>query len=193
MDKTLARILECIGSKHGETKRLAEYLDIHPNAISNWRHGRTKSYVKYLPQIAEFYGVSVEYLKGEDIPVDTNEKKEKDKKIRDVACCIMAPKDRPIKIKQPEPIRVKEPSQENQIEYKNEAKENKSNSYLIKFDKDAEVVNIPLELLCIEDNDPLKDPLLKAIYIRRYLDKDDIDYLNKQILSITKDYFFEKI
>lgn len=65
MDVMLERILECIGPKHGSKKELAEFLDIHPNVITNWLNGRNKSYRKYLPQISEHYNVSIEYLKGE--------------------------------------------------------------------------------------------------------------------------------
>lgn len=69
MDKVLERIVECIGPKHGAKKDLAMHLDIHPNVITNWLGGRNKSYMKYLDQIAEFYGVSVQYLKnGEESP-----------------------------------------------------------------------------------------------------------------------------
>ena len=65
MDAMLERILECIGPKHGSKKELAEFLDIHPNVITNWLNGRNKSYRKYLPQISEHYNVSIEWLKGE--------------------------------------------------------------------------------------------------------------------------------
>ncbi len=62
MDEVLERIVECIGPKHGAKKDLAMYLDIHPNVITNWLGGRNKSYMKYLNQIADYFGVSVDYL-----------------------------------------------------------------------------------------------------------------------------------
>lgn len=64
MDETLRRILALIGPKHGESKKLADYLGIHPNVITNWKSGRNRSYRGYLPQIAEYFGVSVAYLQG---------------------------------------------------------------------------------------------------------------------------------
>ena len=66
MDDMLKRIAECSGPKHGAKKELAGHLGIHPNVITNWFNGRNKSYRRYLPEIAAYYKVSEEYLKGED-------------------------------------------------------------------------------------------------------------------------------
>lgn len=66
MDDMLKRIAECIGPKHVAKKELAGHLGIHPNVITNWFNGRNKSYRRYLPEIAAYYKVSEEYLKGED-------------------------------------------------------------------------------------------------------------------------------
>lgn len=66
MDDMLKRIAECIGPKHGAKKELADHLGIHPNVITNWFNGRNKSYRRHLPEIAAYYKVSEEYLKGED-------------------------------------------------------------------------------------------------------------------------------
>ena len=63
MDEILERIVACIGPRHGAKKQLAEHLGIHPNVITNWLSGRNKSYLRYLDQIADFYGVSVKYLR----------------------------------------------------------------------------------------------------------------------------------
>lgn len=64
MDIVMKRILELIGSTHGEKKKLAEAIGAAPNAVSEWQSGRSKSYRKYLPQIAEYYGVSLDWLSG---------------------------------------------------------------------------------------------------------------------------------
>lgn len=45
-------------------KELCDYLGITKNAFTDWKSGRIKSYTKHLPQIAEFFGVSVDYLLG---------------------------------------------------------------------------------------------------------------------------------
>lgn len=66
MDITLSRILECIGPGHGEAKKLADTIGINPQIITNWKCGTSKSYRKYLKQIAAYFGVSVEYLLGNE-------------------------------------------------------------------------------------------------------------------------------
>ena len=64
MDDTLNRIIELLGQKHGEIKKLADYLGIKGNNITNWKAGRSDAYKKYLPQIATYYGVSLDWLTG---------------------------------------------------------------------------------------------------------------------------------
>lgn len=66
MDEMLKKIVECIGPRHGAKKELAEYLDIHPNVITNWLNGRNKSYRKYLPQIAAYYNKPLDYFLGNE-------------------------------------------------------------------------------------------------------------------------------
>lgn len=64
MDVMLQRILELIGDKHGATKQLAEAIEVSPNTISNWKSGTNKSYTKKADKIADYYGVSVDWLCG---------------------------------------------------------------------------------------------------------------------------------
>lgn len=65
MDDVLARIDGLLGVQRGRTKALAEYLGYtNANVISDWRAGRSKSYAKQLPKIAEFLGTTVDYLTG---------------------------------------------------------------------------------------------------------------------------------
>lgn len=64
MDIMLSRIIELIGNRHGAVKELAEYLGISGNNITNWKAGRSDAYKKYAPQIAEYYGVSLDWLSG---------------------------------------------------------------------------------------------------------------------------------
>ncbi len=52
--------------KNKKQKELTDYLGITKNAFTDWKSGRIKSYMKYLPQIAEFLGVSVDYLLNTD-------------------------------------------------------------------------------------------------------------------------------
>jgi repressor LexA len=49
---------------------LTNYLGVPKAIYTGWKSGRTRSYTKYLPQIADFFGVSVDYLLGKtDIPI----------------------------------------------------------------------------------------------------------------------------
>lgn len=50
---------------HGSSKELTEYLGLPRSTMSDWKSGRSKSYTRYLHEIAAKYGVSVEWLKGE--------------------------------------------------------------------------------------------------------------------------------
>ena len=45
-------------------KALCEYLGLNPQAFTNWKNGSNDSYMKYLPQISEFFGVTIDYLLG---------------------------------------------------------------------------------------------------------------------------------
>lgn len=64
MDIILSRIISLIPSKRGSKKELADAVGIPANLISEWEKGRNKSYPKYLPQIADYYGVSLDWLSG---------------------------------------------------------------------------------------------------------------------------------
>lgn len=66
MDEMLLRILDCIGPKHGAIKDLANYLNVSPNVITNWKNGSSRSYRKYVHQIAKYFDVSEDYLLGKE-------------------------------------------------------------------------------------------------------------------------------
>lgn len=74
-DLTLERILSLFPIDkngkpvRGSSKELADYLGLSHNAVAEWKSGKSKSYMRYLHEIAAKYGVSVAWLKGE-----TNEK-----------------------------------------------------------------------------------------------------------------------
>lgn len=71
MDIMLERIKELIPKKpngefvHGAIKEFADSLGVSGNLVTTWLSGRNTSYKKKLYQIADVYGVSVEWLKGE--------------------------------------------------------------------------------------------------------------------------------
>lgn len=64
MDIMLERILELVGSKHGAAQNLTDAIGLPRNSVTGWRSGRLKSYKKYAKQIADFYGVSLDWLSG---------------------------------------------------------------------------------------------------------------------------------
>ncbi len=43
---------------------LADFLGLHKNNITDWKAGRSKSYMKYLYQIAAFFQLEVGYFLG---------------------------------------------------------------------------------------------------------------------------------
>lgn len=62
MSEVAKRIFELLDSRNIEQQELAEYLGLKKQSISEWRAGRTHSYKKYINKIAEFFGVSTDYL-----------------------------------------------------------------------------------------------------------------------------------
>lgn len=64
--ETIDIIINLLNEKGIEQKELAEYLGVHPQLITEWKAGRTKSYKKYIDKIADFFGVSTDYLLGKD-------------------------------------------------------------------------------------------------------------------------------
>lgn len=61
---TLDKISNLLKEQKKTQKELCDYLGIKNNAFTGWKSGHTTSYRKYLPQIADFLGVSVDYLLG---------------------------------------------------------------------------------------------------------------------------------
>ena len=64
-------IVFLLKEQHKSQKELCDHLGITKNAFTDWKAGRIKSYTKHLPQIADFFGVSVDYLLGKE---DKNKK-----------------------------------------------------------------------------------------------------------------------
>ena len=61
---TLDKISEILKERKISQSELCSFLGVKKNAYTNWKSGHTASYKKYLPQIAEFLDVSVDYLLG---------------------------------------------------------------------------------------------------------------------------------
>lgn len=58
----LNNIIAELNKQHKKQKDLTDFLGLQKNSFTEWKGGRSKSYMKYLPQIADFFGVSVDYL-----------------------------------------------------------------------------------------------------------------------------------
>lgn len=65
---TLNKILKELSTTQKTQKELCEFLGIGKQAFSDWKSGKSSSYMKYLPQIADFFGVSVDYLLDKSSP-----------------------------------------------------------------------------------------------------------------------------
>ena len=75
---TVSRIFELVDRQFREQRDFANAIGVSSTIVSNWRCGRSGTYTKYLPVIANSLGVSVEYLlTGEEQksapPVPTDE------------------------------------------------------------------------------------------------------------------------
>lgn len=61
---TLNKICALLEQQGKKQKDLTDFLGISKNSFTDWKSGRIQSYNKHLPKIAEFLGVSVDYLLG---------------------------------------------------------------------------------------------------------------------------------
>lgn len=61
---TLNRIIDLMKLKNCDNQMLASALGLNRQVVTDWKAGRSKSYMKYLPQIADYFGVTVDYLLG---------------------------------------------------------------------------------------------------------------------------------
>lgn len=62
--EVINNILDLLKKSGKNQTDLMSFLGVNRNIFTDWKAGRNKSYPKYLPQIAEFFGVSVDYLLG---------------------------------------------------------------------------------------------------------------------------------
>lgn len=58
----LNNIIHLLDTRNINQKELAEYLGLNPQAVTNWKNKTSKSYKKYLPQIASFFNIPIDYL-----------------------------------------------------------------------------------------------------------------------------------
>ena len=70
----LDKITSLLKEQKRTQKELCTFLGLNQVAFSEWKSGKSKSYTKYLPQIAEFFGCSVDYLLGKEQKKETAQK-----------------------------------------------------------------------------------------------------------------------
>lgn len=58
------RIFLLLSESEFDQKFFAEQIGVKPQTISDWKAGRNKSYTKLIDKIAEFFGVTVDYILG---------------------------------------------------------------------------------------------------------------------------------
>ncbi|MCX7658181.1 MAG: helix-turn-helix transcriptional regulator [Oscillospiraceae bacterium] len=63
---TLDKIIKLLAEKNIQQKELCDYIGVSANVFTNWKLGQNKSYLKHISKIAEFLGVSADYLLGTD-------------------------------------------------------------------------------------------------------------------------------
>ena len=89
---TLHKIIELLDNKGLKQKDLTDFLGLSKNAFTNWKNGNNNSYMKHLPKIADFLGVSVVYLGGNenqirpDSPQNEGRRQEERRLINDKLC-----------------------------------------------------------------------------------------------------------
>ena len=62
----LNNIMSLLKKQNKKQIDLTNYLGLSKNIFSEWKSGRSTSYMKHLPTISEFFGVSVDYLLGKE-------------------------------------------------------------------------------------------------------------------------------
>lgn len=62
----LNNILRLLKERNIRQKELTEFLSLSHNVFTEWKAGRNTSYMKHLPEIAEFFEVSIDYLVGNE-------------------------------------------------------------------------------------------------------------------------------
>ena len=81
---TLEKISKLLEQQNKKQKDLTDFLGITKNSFSNWKSGNNNSYIKYIGQIADFLGVSADYLLGNETeqatkkPLSENEERLKE-------------------------------------------------------------------------------------------------------------------
>ena len=66
MDNVLRNILELINERELTDIKFQKDLGFYDTMVSEWKNGKSKSYLKHLPRISEYFGVSADHLLGKE-------------------------------------------------------------------------------------------------------------------------------
>ena len=58
----LDKIVQLMNRHNCDNQQLATALGLNRQVVTDWKAGRSKSYMKYLPKIAQYFGVSMDFL-----------------------------------------------------------------------------------------------------------------------------------
>lgn len=81
---TLTKILGIMKEQRVSQQEICRYLNLTKQNFSDWKSGKSESYLKYLPQIAEYLDVSVDYLLGKTPSPEREDIPEDEKRLRDL-------------------------------------------------------------------------------------------------------------
>lgn len=70
---TIDRISHMLKLQNKTQRSLADHLGIHKSTISLWQNGSCHSYNRYLPEIADFFDITIDELVRDKSPQKTNE------------------------------------------------------------------------------------------------------------------------
>ena len=62
MDKILQKVLEYLKKDSRRQGEFLDYLGLSSSAVSDWKSGKSSSYLKYLPLIADYFSVTVDMM-----------------------------------------------------------------------------------------------------------------------------------
>ena len=62
MDKILQKVLEYLKKDSRKQGEFLDYLGLSSSAVSDWKSGKSSSYLKYLPLIADYFSVTVDMM-----------------------------------------------------------------------------------------------------------------------------------
>lgn len=69
--KVIQKIMALLSEQNRQDKELCEHIGVAQSTFVNWKNRGTDPKPKYIPKMAEFFGVSVDYLLGNnEDPID---------------------------------------------------------------------------------------------------------------------------